>query len=125
VQVLVHIDHTAAGHYDALTTRVTGVVTGALKHVGDRITRVEVHLGDENGAKGGVDDKRCVMEAHVTGRHAVAATHHAGTIDLAVRGAAESLARLIDKELGRATRSRRGTATKIGSPVEREIVDEG
>jgi hypothetical protein len=101
VQILIHSDHPVA-NYEALTTRVTEVVTNALRHFKTHITRVEVHLVDENGAKHGPDDKRCTMEARIEGRGPAAATHHSATIDSAVHGAAVALAKVIDGVFGRA-----------------------
>ena len=102
---MIHSDQSVED-YDALSARVSDVVAGALKHVSDRITRVAVHLGDENGAKGGLDDKRCMMEARLEGRQPVAVTHHAGTVDAAVHGAAGHLAKVIDGLLGRSAHRR-------------------
>jgi len=48
-----------------------------------------------------------VMEARLEGRQPIAATDEALTMELAVRGAAEKLARLIDSQLGRAASSDR------------------
>jgi hypothetical protein len=100
VQVLLHADHTGGDH-EALAARIDGVVSGALKHFSAHITRVEVHLGDENGSKGGPDDKRCMMEARITGRQPVAVTHHADTVLSAIHGAAHSLAKAIAAVMGR------------------------
>ncbi|RPJ12520.1 MAG: hypothetical protein EHM37_08935, partial [Deltaproteobacteria bacterium] len=41
------------------------VVESALGHLADHVTRVEVHLSDENGKKTGGRDKRCMMEARL------------------------------------------------------------
>jgi hypothetical protein len=62
---------------------------------------VEVHLSDENGDKGGQNDKRCVMEARLQGRQPVAVTYRAATVEEAVDGAAGELTRLIENTLGR------------------------
>jgi hypothetical protein len=43
------------------------VVDATLGHLAEQITRVEVHLSDENGTKGGSVDKRCLMEARLEG----------------------------------------------------------
>ena len=69
---------------------------------GGNVTRVEVHLGDENGRKSGQDDKRCMMEARIEGRHPIAVTEHAASLDRAVKGAAGKLARMIESDAGRA-----------------------
>jgi len=86
---------------EALAAQVEAVVERALGRHGDQITRVEVHLGDENSHKGGQADKRCVMEARLEGRQPTAVTNHAPTLDLAISGAAEKLQRVIESTLGR------------------------
>jgi hypothetical protein len=58
-------------------------------------------LGDENGAKGGQDDKRCMMEARVEKRHPIAVTHHAATLDEAIAGAAGKLRRSLQHDRDR------------------------
>jgi ribosome-associated translation inhibitor RaiA len=101
VQVQINTDHNI--HSDeALAAWVTGVVESALARASDRITRVEVHLSDENGRKSGQKDKRCLMEARLEGRHPIAVTEHAATLDKAVNGASEKLARMIESAAGRA-----------------------
>ena len=62
MQIQVNTDHNTDGR-EKVTDYVCGVVGHAVGHFSSHITRVEVHLGDENGAKAGVDDKRCMMEA--------------------------------------------------------------
>ena len=98
MQVQVNTDHNIEGR-EALAAHVTGSVESALSHVSDHITRVEVHLSDQNAKKGGQDDKRCVMEARLEGRQPLAVTHDAPTVDQAVEGASGKLARLIESTL--------------------------
>ena len=88
--------------------RIRNDIEVALQRVSDHITRVEVHLSDENGAKGGADDKRCMLEARLEGRQPIAVTSHAATIDIAVHDAAMKLMRVIDSTEGRAEDARRG-----------------
>ena len=85
----------------ALTAQVEALVAGTLERFSDRISRVLVHLGDENGHKGGSNDKRCMMEARLDGRPPIAVTEQAPTLDQAMDGAAEKLERSIDSMLGR------------------------
>lgn len=69
------------------------------------LTSIEVQMSDENhGAKGGNGDKRCTMEARVTGRTPVAVTNYAANQDLAFRGAAEKLAHALDHSFGKLDR---------------------
>lgn len=100
MQVQINTDHNIKGH-EALAARVRQLVESALNRIGDRITRVEVHLSDENSHKGGQKDKRCMMEARLKGRRPVAVTHQAATLDQAVDGAIDKLAGLIDSTLER------------------------
>jgi ribosomal subunit interface protein len=43
---------------DAITEHIDRKLDLALRHVPERVTRVTVHIADENGPKGGLD-KRC------------------------------------------------------------------
>jgi ribosome-associated translation inhibitor RaiA len=85
----------------ALAARAEAIVEGALGRFSDRITTVQVHLGDENSVKGGAADKRCTMEARLEGLQPIAVTHDAGDLELAMRGAADKLERSIESTLGR------------------------
>jgi ribosome-associated translation inhibitor RaiA len=106
MQIQVNTDHTIEGR-EALGAHIRGVVENALKHLASHVTRVEVHLTDENAAKTIGDDKRCVMEARLEGRPPAAVTHQAATVHDAVNGAAEKLAHLIERTLGRLQTERR------------------
>jgi len=100
MQVLTNTDTHVHGD-ERLSTIVETVVTAALERFAAQVTRVEVHLSDDNGGKGGGDDKRCVMEARLEGRPPTAVTHKADTVDAALHGAAEKLARSLESTLGR------------------------
>ena len=107
MQVQINTDRNAEGH-EALAAQVSGVVESALSRLSDHITRVEIHLSDENSAKkGGTNDMRCMMEARLEGRQPVAVTHQVATMDQAVDGAADKLARLIESTLGRLREQKR------------------
>jgi ribosome-associated translation inhibitor RaiA len=86
---------------EALAARVSATVEQALAHFSAHITRVEVHLSDENAGKSGPNDQRCMLEARLEGRQPVAVKEQAATLDQAVAGAAQKLARLLDSTLGR------------------------
>jgi ribosome-associated translation inhibitor RaiA len=92
----VHIEATKA-----LTAQVRATVEQALKRFSEHVTRVEVHLSDENGGKSGQHDQRCMLEARLEGRQPVAVTEHAATLEQAVHGAAQKLTHLLDSTLGR------------------------
>lgn len=100
MQIQINTDHTIKGHQE-LVAEVKGNVESALSRFSDHITRVEIHLSDENAHKHGQGDKRCMMEARLEGRQPIAVTHEAGSLNQAVDGASEKLARLIENTLGR------------------------
>lgn len=100
MHIEVSTDNNITGR-EGLTKRVASIVENALAHHQAHITRVEVHLSDENAAKPGVDDKRCVIEARLEGHRPLAASHNAGNIEDAVGEAADKLARQLTSTLGR------------------------
>ncbi|MDP2270439.1 MAG: HPF/RaiA family ribosome-associated protein [Archangium sp.] len=100
MQIQINTDINIEGR-EALASQVKGVVESALSRFSDSITRIEVHLSDQNGAKPGQDDKRCMMEARLKGRQPSAVTHHAASLDEAVDGAAEKLKRSLESTLER------------------------
>jgi ribosome-associated translation inhibitor RaiA len=101
MQIQINTDHNIEGH-QALAAQVSGVVENTLARFSDHITRVEVHLSDENIHKNDKKtDKRCMMEARLEGRQPIAVTHWAATLDQSVDGAADKLARLIESTLDR------------------------
>lgn len=61
----------------------------------DYITRIEVHLSDENSQRGGEQDKRCLIEARLENKQPVAVSSDAHTIEEAVTDALEKLKTLI------------------------------
>ena len=80
---------------------LTGSLKDELSRCSEHITRLEVHLSDENGSKEGQNDKRCLLEARLKGRQPIAVTDEAQTYDLAVSGATEKLKSSLNKITGR------------------------
>lgn len=80
--------------------RLSKTVADSLAKFADRITRVEMHLGDMNAGKGGAD-KRCVLEARMPNIAPIAVTHHAETLNLAIDGALERLDHAISRAIGK------------------------
>jgi len=112
MQIQINSDHNLQGH-ESPAESVRATVENALKRFSTHITRVEVHLGDENGDKRGRDDKRCMMEARLEGHQPVAVTHHAATLGQAIDGAAEKMVHRLEHTLGRIHSHRGNGATPI------------
>lgn len=100
MEIQIHTDGAVAAHH-AVSAQVGTVIEGALRHFDGQITKVDVHLSDDNSTKGGVDDKRCMLEARMRGHQPLAVTHQAETMDKAVHGAADKMKRTIERTIGR------------------------
>lgn len=85
----------------ALTAHVQTVVEKALNRFSDKVTRVEVHLHDENAHKPGDHDKRCLLEVRLAGLQPQAVTHHADSTHNALAGASDKMKNLLDSLLGK------------------------
>lgn len=97
---------------DALTAEVGAQMRDSLSRFADRITRVEVHLSDENAAKDGTDDKRCLLEVRPTGQSPIAVTHKAGTMQEACAGAAQKMHRKLQSSFGRRNNAKGGHSVR-------------
>ncbi|MGA9638832.1 HPF/RaiA family ribosome-associated protein [Flavobacterium sp.] len=82
MKIQFNTDKNIEGH-ERLETYFTAELEKSLARFEDKVTRFEVHLGDENSAKSGVDDKRCVIEARPVGLQPIAVTAHADSIEKA------------------------------------------
>ena len=100
MKIQVNTDHNIEGS-ESFSDHVTTTVSDALDRFSEHVTRVEVHISDQNSEKGGVDDKRCAMEARLEGRQPIAVTHQAASLNLAVHGAVVKLKHMIESILGR------------------------
>jgi ribosome-associated translation inhibitor RaiA len=86
---------------EALTSPLKATIEDGLSRFKDQITRVEVHLTDENGDKVSENDKRCVLEVRMEGLKPVAVTNHANTHEEAVEGAIDKMKSSLDTIIGR------------------------
>ena len=84
--------------------RIENQLRQRLARFEERLTRLEVHVADENAHKGGADDKTCMIEARVRGGAPVSVTARAGDVDAAARSAGSKLAKLLDRHFGKAER---------------------
>ena len=63
------------------------------------VTRIEVHVSDENGNKSTPNDKKCVIEARVEKKQPIAVTATADSPEKAFYEALEKLQRVLDTTL--------------------------
>lgn len=72
-------------------SQITEKLNKDLERYREHISRVEVHLSDENGSKAGLNDKKCLLEARFEGKQPIVASDLGDTYDLALKGATEKL----------------------------------
>jgi ribosome-associated translation inhibitor RaiA len=89
---------------------VRSEVEPAVARFGDRLRRLEVYVRDMNSHKGGVD-KRCSIEAHLSGRQPVAVHADAPDLGGALDGAVEKLTRALEHALGKLADRGRASAS--------------
>ena len=86
---------------EKLAREVEESVESKLRRFVPQLTRVEVHLADENSSKHSDNDKTCTLEARLAGLQPLAATASGSQIDQAVNGALDKLIALLEHKLGR------------------------
>lgn len=64
-----------------------------------KISKIKVHLTDENGSKKGVDDKRCLLEAHIDSMEPIVCMNVAATYEESLSGAIQHLKTSLNKKL--------------------------
>jgi len=79
------------------------VLAEELKRYSSHITRIEVHLSDENGSKEGINDIRCLMEARLEGKQPIAITATANSEEQAILDAVGKLSASLKTTIGRMT----------------------
>ena len=100
MQIQVNTDSNIEGSA-RMSAYFTETLQDALGRFEDHITRVQVHLSDENGKKEGSDDKRCLLEARLKGLKPVVVSHDAENIDFALSGAIDKLVKSLESTIGR------------------------
>lgn len=81
--------------------KLSGFINKSLKRFTDQITRVEVHLEDENSQKGGKDDKRCSIEVRPDNLEPIIVTSKSDNIIKSVRESADKAKASLDRAYDR------------------------
>lgn len=92
MKVQINTDKHIEGH-ERVEAYFSEEIAKSLARFEDKITRVEVHFGDENSNKSGIDDKRCLIEVRPANSQPIAVTENAATIEKAFSGAMEKIKR--------------------------------
>lgn len=87
---------------DVSIEQIEATVKSLLERFAEQVTRVEIHLSDENSDKKfGTADMRCLLAVRVEGLQPQAVTDSAATVEQAVDGAARKMKRSLESTLGK------------------------
>ncbi|MDV7211559.1 Sigma 54 modulation protein / S30EA ribosomal protein [Azotobacter beijerinckii] len=120
MQLQVHSDNHIEGSA-RLVGWVRTTVASKFERYDEELTRVVIHLNDENGNKAGANDKRCQIEARAKGGQPLSVTHKAESLEFALDGAMEKLGHALAHRLGK-QRNKRTTGGRevVGSVASRD-----
>ncbi|MFN3168961.1 MAG: HPF/RaiA family ribosome-associated protein [Phycisphaeraceae bacterium] len=101
--MLIQVNFGDVERSDAIDQFVRDKVAKELGHLTDKVTRVEVHLRDDNSAaKSSSNDKRCTMEARPAGRKPLVVDHAGDDLYSVIAETAGKLSRALKKNVDRA-----------------------
>jgi ribosome-associated translation inhibitor RaiA len=112
IQVQINTDHNIHASQN-MVRDIEDTINASFSRFGKKLTRVEIHLSDDNGSKSHGDDKRCLLEARPAGHQPLVVTAVAATVDEAVSDAIDKMTRLLQ-----------GTFEKLNDPKGRTSLSE-
>ncbi|MCK9801209.1 HPF/RaiA family ribosome-associated protein [Pseudomonas sp. MAFF 302030] len=120
MQIQVHSDNHIQSSI-RLEEWVRSTIESTLERYEEDLTRVVVHLRDENGGKSGPDDMRCQLEARPKGHQPVSVTHKADTLEQAIDGATVKLESALEHMFGK-LRGKRAAAVPSSDGTEADAL---
>lgn len=103
MQIQVNSDKTVTVH-EAMIRTTEEDLNRILSRFETNVTRLEVHLSDINGDKGGPMDKKCIIEARPAGHKPMSVSAQANTIEEAVRAAGQKMKNALETRFGKAAK---------------------
>lgn len=116
MQINVNTDRTITNH-QGLDEHVESVVRSSVDRFGDHITRVDVHLSNENREKGADGGNYCMMEARVSGYQPIVVHEHSADLRQSIKNAGGKLARALDSAIGRLQDKNKHDSTPAVDPL--------
>mgnify|MGYP003402905892 FL=1 len=95
MKIQFNTDKNIEGH-ERLEKFFTSELEKELARFDEKLTRIELHLGDENSNKGGVKDKRCMIEARPANMNPIAVSANADSIEKAFFQAVEKIKKTLN-----------------------------
>lgn len=100
MQIQLNTDKNIEGN-ERLEAYVNEKIGSSLNRFSDQITRVEVHLSDQNGDKGGQDDQQCRMEVRLKGLQPITITAREAQMEQAISAAIDKMKSSLETTLGK------------------------
>lgn len=94
MQILINTDKNV-DHSERMDTYFKEEIEKTLARWEEKVTRIEVHFGDENSDKFGNKDKRCMIEARMEHMQPVAVTNHDSSVEKAFSGALDKVKKVL------------------------------
>lgn len=98
MQIQINTDKNIDGN-ERLVRFYTAQLEKELERFDDKITRIEVHLGDENSGKFGLNDKKCLIEVRLANKQPLAVTDYGESIEKAFFSALEKAKKVLNTTL--------------------------
>lgn len=86
---------------EKLEAFVSEKINGSLERFADKITRIEVHLSDQNAVRRGKDDIQCLIEARLEGLQPVAVTGRGSSKEQSVNDAVDKMRSALATVIGK------------------------
>jgi ribosomal subunit interface protein len=119
MNIQVNTGHNIEGSAE-LNTFIEDSLSSTFERFSVALTRIEVHLNDENAGKKGENDKRCLLEARLSNHQPVTVSAHADTIYQAIDSASDKLLRSLDKIADKLTDHRSPKDLLVETPTDEE-----
>ncbi len=125
MQIQIHSDNHIENS-DKMVEWAKQAISSKLQRFDENLTRITVHVNDENGVKAGAHDKRCQIEARPKGLAPISVTHKSESVRLAVDGALDKLHAALTTQLGKQRSKRPAAAAPVGGEAARQdaLLDE-
>ncbi|MEJ1223966.1 HPF/RaiA family ribosome-associated protein [Sediminicola sp. 1XM1-17] len=98
--IQINTDNTISGEQRS-EEYFSSLIAEALQRFDSHITRIEVHLKDENGKKDGFNDISCLIEARIEGKQPIAVTNQADSVEQALTGAIDKIKSAVGTVIGK------------------------
>jgi ribosome-associated translation inhibitor RaiA len=113
MQIQINSDKNISMHAK-LSGLIEAEIHRILSRFEDQLTRIEIHVSDENGEKkSDPQDKRCILEARPRHYPSLTVTNDSTDVQTAVSGAAGKMQRLLETTFGRLHDKNRNDTPRI------------